>query len=142
MNPNYLNGIWLLVEDDETDQMFFRKAYEEIGIPNKLVIKENGEEALEYLRTNPETPFMIISDINMPKMNGLELLKEIQADTRINLKSIPFIIISSSTSDEEVRASYNFGVQGYFQKPFKQQDFVKIVRQINDYWISCKHPIA
>ncbi len=142
MESSYLKGVWLLVEDDECDQLFFKKAYEEIGISNKLIIMENGEEALEYLRTNPEIPFMIISDINMPRMNGLELLKEIRTDLRIHLKSIPFIIISSSTSDDEVKTSYNHGVQGYFQKPFKQQDFKKIVSQINDYWISCKHPVV
>ncbi len=135
-----MNGIWLLVEDDDVDQMFFRKAYEEIGIKNPLVVKQNGEDALEYLRTSSKTPFMIISDINMPRMSGLELLKEIKADPRIHLKSIPFIIISSSTSDEEVKTSYQYGVQGYFQKPSKQQDFITIVTQIKDYWISCKHP--
>ncbi len=140
MSAKNLSGTWLLVEDDEIDQMFFLKAYEEIGIKNELIIKQNGEEALEFLRDGKNSPFMIISDINMPRMNGLELLKEIKEDPLIHLKSIPFIIISSSTSEEEIKLSYNFGVQGYFQKPHSQQDFIKIVRQINDYWISCKHP--
>jgi CheY-like chemotaxis protein len=139
MLTNHKENPWLLVEDDEVDQLLFTKAYKEAGILNPLVIKNNGEEALAYLRQNEKIPFMIISDINMPRMNGLELLKEVKAENAL-LKNIPFIIFSSSTSEIEVERSYEFGVQGYFQKPIKQIEFVKIVSQIKNYWIACEHP--
>jgi CheY-like chemotaxis protein len=140
MYSNYTEHPWLLVEDDEVDQILFTKAYKEAGISNPLVIKNNGEDALDYLRKNGKHPFMIISDINMPRMNGLELLKELKSDPNMALKNIPFIIFSSSTSETEVERSYEFGVQGYFQKPIKQVEFVKIVLQIKNYWIACELP--
>jgi CheY-like chemotaxis protein len=142
MYTNHTENPWLLVEDDEVDQLLFTKAYKEAGIANPLIIKCNGEEALNFLRQSENYPFMIISDINMPRMNGLELLKEIKSDMHKKLKNIPFIIFSSSTSESEVERSYEFGVQGYFQKPIKQVEFVKIVSQIKNYWTACEHPIS
>ena len=138
--PDYNKNQWLLIEDDEVDQMIFQKAYLEANIKNELVVLENGETALQFIRSMKKPPFVIISDINMPRMNGLELLKEVKKDTMTLFKSIPFLIISSSTSEEEIAATYKSGAQGYFEKSMTIDHQVNLIKSIQIYWSKCKHP--
>jgi CheY-like chemotaxis protein len=137
---NYNNNQWLLVEDDEVDQLIFKKAYLQAGIRNELVILENGEAALDFIKKMTKPPFVVISDINMPRMNGLELLSEIKKDTYTLFKSIPFLIISSSTSEEEIALTYKSGAQGYFEKSDTIEQQVELILSIKIYWSKCRHP--
>jgi CheY-like chemotaxis protein len=139
---NYNENYWLLVEDDEDDQSIFKIAYKTAGIENELVIMNNGEEALEYLKKTKEAPFVIISDINMPRMNGIELLKEMKHERMAQFKSIPYLIISSSTSELEIIAAYTCGAQGYFGKTMSMIDQVELLMDIKKYWGKCRHPAA
>ena len=139
-NTNYNTNYWLLVEDDEDDQNIFKIAYKTAGIENTLIVMNNGEEALEYIKKTKESPFVIISDINMPKMNGLELLREMKDDKMSQFKSIPYLIISSSTSETEIVAAYKFGAQGYFGKTMSMIDQVDLILNIKKYWAKCRHP--
>lgn len=120
--------------------MLFSKAFKKTEIENELIILGNGEEAVEYIKNTKLPPFVIISDINMPKMNGLELLREIKSDRTTLYKSIPFLIISSSTNEEEIAATYKHGAQGYFEKSISANDLVKLILSIKDYWSRCRHP--
>jgi CheY-like chemotaxis protein len=138
--PSYNKNQWILVEDDLVDQEIFKKAYQKAGIKNELVILGNGEAALEYIKTMDRPPFVIISDINMPRMNGLELLKEVKDDKSTVFKSIPFLIISSSTSEDEIANTYQTGAQGYFEKTMTIDQQVDLILSIDNYWSRCRHP--
>jgi DNA-binding NarL/FixJ family response regulator len=137
---NYNHNYWLLVEDDEDDQLIFRLAYKRAKIANELIIMNNGEEALEYIKATKKSPFVIISDINMPKMNGLEFLKEVKDDKMAQFKSIPFLIVSSSSSEAEIALTYRSGAQGYFSKSMSVEEQVELITNIQKYWSQCRHP--
>jgi CheY-like chemotaxis protein len=138
-SPSFNKNQWLLVEDDLDYQEFFKMAYAKAGIKNELVILNNGEVALDYIRITKKRPFVIISDINMPRMNGLELLNKIKNDEPAAFKGIPFLILSSSTSEEEIELTFKNNSQGYFRKTITIKDQTKIILSIQNYWSQCKH---
>jgi CheY-like chemotaxis protein len=138
--PNYRENPWILVEDDKDDQDFFVWAYKQAEIKNELILLNNGVQAVEYIKSTPKPPFVILSDINMPQMNGLELLKEIKSDRYTLYKSIPFLIISSSQSEKEIAMTYQAGAQGYFEKAMSVEEGVDLILNIKDYWSKCRHP--
>jgi CheY-like chemotaxis protein len=141
MGTNYNDNHWLFVEDDIDDQNFFKMAFKMAGIKNELVILNNGEDALQYITSTKKAPFVIISDINMPKMSGLELLKSVKQDNvRQDFKSIPFLIMSSSTSEVEIDHTYKMGAQGYFSKTVSVEEQVDLIVNIQNYWSLCRHP--
>ena len=123
----------LLVEDDKVDAMTVTRALNEIKVKNKLVIVENGEEALEYLR-NPdnEKPCIILLDLNMPKMNGIEFLKVAKHEEGI--KSIPVVVLTTSKADQDRLDTFKFSVAGYMIKPVNYMQFVDTVKTIKLYW--------
>ncbi len=130
----------LLVEDDKVDVMTVQRAFKKNKITNPLFVVSNGEEALEYLhRTGPYSdpasaprPGIILLDLNMPVMNGLELLKILKADE--DLKRIPVIALTTSREEEDRIESFNLSVAGYIIKPVEFDKFVEAVRLIDLYW--------
>ncbi|MFC2158115.1 response regulator [Acidobacteriota bacterium] len=123
----------LLVEDDLVDQMTVKRALKEINVTNRLIITNNGEEALFYLRNEEfERPAIILLDINMPKMNGIDFLKIIRDDE--NFKRIPVIVLTTSREDRDRMDSFKLGVSGYIPKPVNYQKFVEVMRTIHMYW--------
>jgi len=123
----------LLVEDDLVDQMTVKRSLKEIKISNRLVIANNGEEALLYLNEDKyQKPVFLLLDMNMPKMNGLEFLKVIKKNDE--LKNIPVIVLSTSKSDGDRIDSFNLGVAGYMAKPVDYRKFVDVIRTIHMYW--------
>jgi CheY-like chemotaxis protein len=137
---NYNDNHWILVEDDEVDQDLFKMAFKKAGIKNELIIQNNGEEALKYILENKKAPFVIIADINMPLMNGLELLKAVKSEKMNQFKSIPFLIYSSSISEVEISLAYKGGAQGYFSKFTSIEEQVDLIVHIQEYWSRCRHP--
>jgi len=122
----------LLVEDDIVDAMTVERALGDLEIPNQLIHKINGEEALEYLRSDSnETPCVILMDLNMPKMNGLELLRLIKADE--TLKEISVIVLTTSSEEQDVDESFKLGVAGYMVKPVDYKEFLEKIRVIDSY---------
>ena len=130
----------LLVEDDQVDVMTVKRAFEENNIANPLHITSNGEEALAYLRNeggfiDPQRypkPGIIILDLNMPVMNGIEFLKVVKADD--DLRRIPVIILTTSSAEEDRVKCFDLNVAGYIVKPIDFNKFVEAVRLIDLYW--------
>lgn len=128
----------MLIEDDDIDVMTVKRALKELKVENPLIVASNGEEALQMLKDEQNRPFIIILDLNMPRMNGLEFLKIIKSDE--NFKMIPTVILTTSKEEQDVFESYNLGVAGYILKPVDYSKFVDALRILNLYWNLCKLP--
>lgn len=133
------NCLILLVEDDQVDALTVKRALNEIKALNPLEIAGNGEEALQYLNnTQNRKPGLILLDLNMPKMNGLEFLKSIKNNDK--LKRFPVIILTTSKEDQDKLESFNLGVAGYMIKPVDYQKFVEVIKTIDSYWTLSELP--
>jgi len=129
----------LLVEDDSVDAMTVSRAFKELKVANQLVIRLNGEEALDYLRGNSnEKPCVILLDLNMPKMNGIEFLKIAKADE--DMKKIPVIVLTTSKDDQDKVNSFELSVAGYIVKPVDYTKFVEAMRILDMYWTLSEFP--
>jgi CheY-like chemotaxis protein len=129
----------LLVEDDNIDAKTVKRALQEIHILNPLVTVQNGIEALEYLNDSTQKrPGIILLDINMPKMNGIEFLRVAKND--LNLKAIPVVVLTTSQHEQDKVESYNLGVAGYMIKPVDYLKFVEVVKTIHLYWTLSELP--
>lgn len=129
----------MLVEDDQVDQMTIKRALKEIKVTNPLYIAGNGEEALEILRDRKkENPGLILLDLNMPRMNGIEFLRVIKQDDEF--RRIPVVVLTTSREDEDRVESFNLGVSGYMIKPVEYIKFVDVVRTIDLYWTLSELP--
>ncbi len=129
----------LLVEDDEVDAMTVRRALKELHVNNPLVAVENGEEALGYLRQPDQVmPCIILLDLNMPVMGGIEFLQVVKHDAA--LKRIPVVVLTTSDEQQDKVASFDLGVAGYIRKPVDYQQFVEAVRSIDTYWTLSELP--
>ncbi len=132
----------MIVEDDHDDCEIIASALKENGVTRELRCFANAVDALHYLRTTTETLFLIISDINMPKMNGLEFRSKLNQDEALRIKSIPFIFLTTSVAEKGVLAAYEMMVQGYFKKPNTFEEMKALLKLTVDYWAKCKHPNA
>jgi len=129
----------LLIEDDDVDVMTVKRAIRDLKVTNQLVSIGDGEEAIEYLRTESTTkPCIILLDLNMPKMDGAEFLKIVKADKA--LKKIPIVILTTSNSDRDVIESFERGAAGYMVKSVDYEKFVETIRAIDQYWTLSKLP--
>lgn len=134
-----MNKPLLLVEDDIVDVKTIRRALKEIHVVNPVAHLENGEEALAYLRDPAnEKPCIILLDLNMPVMNGIEFLREIKQDDE--LKRFPVIVLTTSEEQQDKLNSFNLGVAGYMAKPVDYQQFVEVMRSIDLYWTISEMP--
>jgi CheY-like chemotaxis protein len=133
------HGPIIIVDDDMDDQEIYGEAIRAIGIENEIRIFKNGQEALKYLYTTFEQPFIILSDINMPVMTGLEFKEKIQNNDFLRKKGIPFVFISTNATGQAIRKAHELSVQGYFQKPSKIEDIQNMLRTMFNYWELCKH---
>jgi len=133
------HGPIIIVDDDIDDQEIYADAIKAIGIPNELRFFDGGEVALAYLSTTTEQPFIILSDINMPQMTGLQFKQHIQENDFLRERGIPFVFISTNATAPAVKQAHALSVQGYFQKPSNMADIKKMLRVLFDYWELCKH---
>ena len=129
----------LLVEDDRVDAMTLKRALKDLKVTNQLVHKLNGEEALDYLQdeTN-EKPCVIILDLNMPKMNGMEFLKVAKADE--TLRRLPVVVLTTSKDEWDRFQSFDLSVAGYIIKPADYKRFLEAIRTIHLYWTLSELP--
>lgn len=123
----------LLVEDNEGDAFLTRKAFTAAGISCRIEVAEDGEQALLHLRRAGNVPDLILLDMNLPKCNGLEILRQIKGDEA--LKKIPVIVFSSSRAECDVQASYALHGNGYVLKPQSAERLQQIVEAINSFWL-------
>jgi CheY-like chemotaxis protein len=129
----------LLVEDDNVDAMTVKRAIKELNVTNSLIHTLNGEEALEYLRgVGNKKPCIILLDLNMPRMNGIEFLKVTKADEK--LKRIPIIVLTTSREEQDKIESFKLGVAGYMLKSIDYKEFVEIIKAISLYWTLSELP--
>lgn len=126
------NNPVLLVEDDTVDAMTVMRSFKELRISNTVEHRVNGMEALDYLRQTDVKPCLILLDINMPKMNGIEFLEKLKEDEE--LRKIPVVMLTTSNDDRDKMESYNLGVAGYMLKPVDYQRFVQVMNSVNMYW--------
>ena len=132
-------GPIVIIEDDPDDLETYEECIKAIGISNELRFFQDCKAVLKYLNTTNEQPFIILSDVNLPGINGLELKKEIQADPYLRAKGIPFVFISTDASATSVRHAHALSVQGYFEKPSSVAGFTSMLQKLFDYWKLCKH---
>jgi len=129
----------LLVEDDTVDAMTVKRALEDIKVTNGLPHVANGEEALEYLRGGGnKKPCIILLDLNMPKMSGIEFLKIVKEDEE--LKKIPVVVLTTSQDEQDKIESFKLSVAGYIVKPADYKKFVEVVMTIKLYWTLSELP--
>lgn len=134
------NGPIIIVEDDLDDHEIIREAFKELGVTNEVKFFFNGQEALDYLRSTGDSPFIVLCDINMPLINGLQLRSVIELSPSLKRKAIPFIFFSTTAAEREVNLAYDLTVQGYFEKASDFQHLTRQLELILLYWTECKHP--
>jgi CheY-like chemotaxis protein len=128
----------LLVEDDPGDVLMTREAFEDNKVKNNLSVVSDGVDALAFLRkegkyADAPNPDLILLDLNLPRMDGREVLAEIKADER--LQHIPVVVLTTSGSHEDVVGSYRLHANAYVTKPVDFEQFIKVVRQIDDFFV-------
>jgi CheY-like chemotaxis protein len=129
----------LLVEDDNVDAMTVRRALKDLNVPNGIVHQLDGENALEYLRSSDnKRPCVILLDLNMPRMNGIDFLKIIKNDDE--LKKIPVIVMTTSKDERDRMESFEFSVAGYIVKSTDYKKFVESLKILNLYWTLSELP--
>ena len=133
-------GPVIIIDDDIDDHDMFQYVLERIDPGNEVKFFLNGEEVLHYLQTTTDKPLLILSDLNMPRMGGMELRKIINEHEYLRRKSIPFIFFTTSASPQEVTEAYEICVHGFFQKPDNIDKLQSMLKRIIDYWKDCLHP--
>lgn len=136
----------LLVEDNPSDIDLTKRAFEKGHITNNLVVAEDGQEALDYIfgkgkytsHDINQIPTLILLDLKLPKISGLEVLKRIRAAEKI--KRVPVVILTSSKEDQDVAASYDLGVNSYIRKPIDFNQFADAIKYLGIYWLVINEP--
>ena len=129
----------LLAEDDRVDAMTIKRAFGDLKVSNPLVRASNGEEALQYLRRDDSAePCLILLDLNMPKMNGIEFLKAVKADEQ--LRQIPVVVLTTSAEEQDIVDSFKCSVAGYIVKPLDYKEFVEALKAVDVYWTLSELP--
>ncbi|RYF90939.1 MAG: response regulator [Chitinophagaceae bacterium] len=129
----------LLVEDNEGDILLTREAFEEAKLPNKLSVVRDGKEATDFLSgkgdfEKAELPDLLLLDVNLPKKNGHEVLQFLKVDDRI--KHIPVIMFTTSSSENDINLSYQNHANSYITKPVDVNEFLSVIKKIEQYWLS------
>ena len=129
----------LLVEDDPGDVLMTKEAFEDYKIQNTLHVVNDGVEAMDFLRRQGEyadapRPDLVLLDLNLPRMDGREVLQAIKSDPE--LASIPVVVLTTSEAEEDVLRSYSLHANAYVTKPVDFERFIQVVRQIDDFFVS------
>lgn len=134
------HGPIIIIEDDADDQQILSEVFAELEYPNLLHFFADGYLALEYLEASTEKPFLILSDINLPKLDGFELRKKVHNNEALRLRCIPYLFFTTAASHTAVVNAYSQSVQGFFVKPNSYIDLLRTIRRIMEYWQECKAP--
>jgi DNA-binding response OmpR family regulator len=138
-------GRILLIEDDPKDVELTMMALDEYNLANEVVVASDGEQALDYLyyrgnfmRRAHDNPAVLLLDLKLPKVDGLEVLKQIKSDE--NLKMIPVVVLTSSREEKDMVASYRLGVNAYVVKPVDFHEFVNAIKELGVFWAVINQP--
>lgn len=134
-------GPIIIIEDDTDDKDIFEEILKDLEVTNQIIWFKRCEEAFDYLKTTTDRPFLIFSDVNLPKQNGIEFKRLVDNDEELRKKSIPFVFYSTSVAQKLVNEAYTkMTVQGFFQKASSYEEVKETIKTIIDYWQMCKHP--
>lgn len=134
------NGEIIVIEDDADDRELLADIFKSLNVLNKINFFPDGQAALDYLQDPGVEPFLILSDINLPKLNGFELRERVFTNRELSLKCIPYIFFTTSATKETVRNAYAFSAQGFFIKPVSFRTQMEDIKTILDYWGRCYSP--
>jgi CheY-like chemotaxis protein len=135
-----IKGAILVIDDDDDDHVILKEICKDLGVCDYLKFFYSSQQLLTYLRTAEEHPFMILCDINMPQVNGLDLREILWKDLSLRHKSIPFIFFSTTAAPAQVNKAFDLTVQGFFEKGNCPQETSRKLKLIFDYWAESKHP--
>lgn len=139
---DFMSKTILMADDDPDDRLLLQEALEEAGMHNELFFVEDGEELLDFLKHegryqeangDQQLPGLILLDLNMPRKDGREALREIRADS--TLRRIPIVVLTTSKSEEDIYRSYDMGANSYITKPVSFESLVKTVELLGRYWL-------
>ena len=133
-------GPIIIIEDDADDQEIIAEIFGDLKFDNEIMFFSDGYMTLDYLMNSGVKPFLIISDVNLPKLNGLELRDKVHNNEQLRLRCIPYLFLTSTNSHRDVIDAYSKSVQGFFIKPDTIADFQRILKKIVEYWQECMAP--
>ena len=133
-------GPIIIIEDDVDDQDILTDVCKELKYVNELIFFGDSVKALEYLTETDIEPFLVLSDINMPRLNGLELREKVINNEDLRLKSIPYLFFSTSAEQRHVIDAYSRSIQGFFIKPTSYDKLKAVITKIVEYWQECESP--
>ena len=133
-------GPIIICEDDKDDIDILEQIFTNLGVKNQRHYFDDGKPILDFLRTIQEPPFIIISNVKVSGMDGLELREEIQKDEQLRTKGIPFVYLSTDSRQEVVKKAFELTVQGFFEKQNTIEGVQQQLESILSYWSNCKHP--
>ena len=133
-------GPIIIIEDDLDDQHMLKEIFAELNYKNEIVFFADGEKALSYLTDTSIEPFIIFSDINMPRLSGMELREKIHENEDLRIKSIPYLFFSTSAEQQHVVDAYSKSIQGFFVKPSNYAEIRETISVIVHYWTKCVSP--
>ncbi|RYD58255.1 MAG: response regulator [Sphingobacteriales bacterium] len=134
------SGPIIIIEDDIDDQELLEEVFGNLRYRNQVIYFVDANEALQYLNRNDTHPFLILSDLNLPKMNGFELRNEIFRNLQLQNKCIPYLFFTSGADRKSVTDAYGLSVQGFFIKPASIHALQDTIRKIVEYWQECMAP--
>ena len=133
-------GPIVVIEDDADDREMIVEIFKDLGYPNKIMCFDNGADTLIFLKQIDVFPFLILSDINMPVMDGLMLRNEVLNDNDLRNKCIPYLFYSTSSNEKVIADAYALSIQGFFVKPETYRDLKTALKTIVEYWQQCVAP--
>ncbi len=134
------NGPIIIIEDDKEDQELLKEVFKKLKYSNEIMFFYDSEEALKFINETHESPFLILSDINMPKLNGFALREKLKTDEKLNIKCIPYLFFSTASNQKSVIDAYSLSAQGFFVKPNSMLELEKTIFTIIEYWRRCSAP--
>jgi CheY-like chemotaxis protein len=140
--PNIVNknGPVIIIEDDVDDQELLTDIFKKLNYPNKILFFFDGQEALDFIDKSNDSPFLILSDVNMPKLSGFALREKLKTDAKLNIKCIPYLFFSTALNQKSVIEAYSLSVQGFFVKQNSMAELEKTIFAIMEYWRRCAAP--
>jgi CheY-like chemotaxis protein len=134
------NGPVIIIEDDMDDQDVLRDVFYKLNYPNEILFFSDGQKAYDYLNITDTAPFLILSDVNMPILDGYALRDKIRMDAKLQTKCIPYLFFSTASSQRAVMDAYSLSVQGFFIKQNTMAELEKTIVIIMEYWKRCTSP--
>jgi CheY-like chemotaxis protein len=134
------NGPVIIIEDDIDDQEILTEIFQKLGYSNEVIFFADGISALDYLNQPKILPFLILSDINLPKLSGFELRSKLKTDADLTVKCIPYLFFSTALNQKAVMDAYSMSVQGFFVKQTSMAELEKTISVIMEYWKMCAAP--